>query len=149
MGRDRVNTSVSFQKWHTCIQLSSASESLKVKSESEVAQSCLTLCDSMDCSLPGSSIHGIFQARKLEWVAISSSRRSSRPRGWTQASRIVGRCITVWTTREVRKLTSSHFSLAPHSFLLLCFYHFSNGWFQHWIWPKSTNSFSYSLPLNC
>ena len=45
--------------------------------ESEVTQSCLTLCDAMDCSLPGSSIHGIFQARILEWVAISFSRRSS------------------------------------------------------------------------
>ena len=45
----------------------------KVKSESEVAQLCLTLSDPMDCSLPGSSIHGIFQARVLEWVAISFS----------------------------------------------------------------------------
>ena len=43
---------------------------MKVKSESEVAQSCPTLCDPMDCSLPCSSIHGIFQARVLEWVAI-------------------------------------------------------------------------------
>ena len=43
---------------------------MKVKSESEVAQSCPTLCDPMDCSAPGSSIHGIFQARVLEWVAI-------------------------------------------------------------------------------
>ena len=42
----------------------------KVKSESEVTQSCLTLCDPMDCSLPGSSTRGIFQARVLEWVAI-------------------------------------------------------------------------------
>ena len=42
---------------------------MKVKSGSEVAQSCLTLCDPMDCSLPGSSVHGIFQARVLEWVA--------------------------------------------------------------------------------
>ena len=47
---------------------------MKVKSKSEVAQSCLTLSDPMDCSLPGSSIHGIFQARILEWVAISFSR---------------------------------------------------------------------------
>ena len=46
---------------------------MKVKSESEVAQSCLTLSDPMDCSLPGSSIHGIFQARVLEWVAIAFS----------------------------------------------------------------------------
>ena len=50
------------------------------ESESEVAQLCLTLCDPMDCSLPGSSIHGIFQARILEWVAISFSRGSSQPR---------------------------------------------------------------------
>ena len=47
---------------------------MKVKSESEVAQSCLTLSDPMDCSLPGSSIHGIFQARVLEWVAIVFSK---------------------------------------------------------------------------
>ena len=46
---------------------------MKVKSESEVAQSCSTLRDPMDCSLPGSSIHGIFQARVLEWVAIAFS----------------------------------------------------------------------------
>ena len=43
---------------------------MKVKSESEVAQSCPTLSDPMDCSLPGSSVHGIFQARVLEWGAI-------------------------------------------------------------------------------
>ena len=46
---------------------------MKVKSESEVAQSCPTLTDLMDCSLPGSSIHGIFQARVLEWGAIAFS----------------------------------------------------------------------------
>ena len=46
---------------------------MKVKSESEVAQSCPTLRDLMDCSLPGSSVHGIFQARVLEWVAIAFS----------------------------------------------------------------------------
>ena len=46
---------------------------MKVKSESEVAQSGLTLCDPMDCSLPGSSIHGIFQARVLEWGAVAFS----------------------------------------------------------------------------
>ena len=46
---------------------------MKVKSESEVAQSCPTLCNPMDCSLLGSSVHGIFQARVLEWVAIAFS----------------------------------------------------------------------------
>ena len=53
------------------------------KKESEVAQSHPTLCDPMDCSLPGSSVHGIFQARVLEWVAISSSWGSSQPRDRT------------------------------------------------------------------
>ena len=48
-----------------------------LESESEVAQSCPTPCDLMDCSLPGSSVRGIFQARILEWVAISFCRRSS------------------------------------------------------------------------
>ena len=46
---------------------------MKVKGESEVSQSCLTLCNPMDCSLPGSSIHGIFQARVPEWIAIAVS----------------------------------------------------------------------------
>ena len=46
---------------------------MKVKSESEIVQLCLTLCDPMDCSLPGSSAHGIFQARVLEWGAIAFS----------------------------------------------------------------------------
>ena len=46
---------------------------MKVKSESEVARLCLTLRDPMDCSLPGSSVHGIFQARVLEWGAIAFS----------------------------------------------------------------------------
>ena len=46
---------------------------MKVESESEVAQSCLTLCDPMDCGLPGSSVHGIFQARVLEWGTIAFS----------------------------------------------------------------------------
>ena len=49
---------------------------MKVKSESKVAQSCPTLSDPMDCSLPGSSVHGIFQARVLEWVAIAFSKKS-------------------------------------------------------------------------
>ena len=75
----------------------------KVESESEVAQSCLTLCDPMDCSLPGSSVHGILQARVLEWVAIFFSRGSSRPRERTQVSCIPGRRFNRWATREGRK----------------------------------------------
>ena len=76
----------------------SKQQGLLVK-ESEVAQSCLTLCDPVDCSLPGSTIHGILQARILEWVAISFSRGSSRPRDWTWVSRIGGRCFNLWATR--------------------------------------------------
>ena len=59
-----------------------------------VIQLCLTLLDSMDCSLSG-SVYGIFQARILKWVAISFSRGSYRSRDRTQASRIVGRSFTV------------------------------------------------------
>ena len=72
----------------------SATNWVKVK-WSEVAQSCLTLCDPMDCSLPGSS-HGIFHARVLEWVAISFSRGSSPPGDRTWVSCIVGRHCTIW-----------------------------------------------------
>ena len=56
-----------------------------------VAQSCLTLSDAMGCSPPGSSVHGISQARILEWVALSFFRVSSRPRDQTQISYIAGR----------------------------------------------------------
>ena len=68
--------------------------------ESEVAQSHLTFCNPMDCSLPGSSVHGIFQAWVLQWVAISFSRGSSWPRDQTQVSHIAGRCFTIWVTRD-------------------------------------------------
>ena len=67
----------------------------------EVAQLCPTLCNPMDCSLPGSSVHGIFEARVLEWGAISFSRGSSRTRDRTRVSRIVGRCFTIWAIREL------------------------------------------------
>ena len=74
----------------------------KKESESEVTQSCLTLCDPVDCSLPGSSIHGILQERVLEWVAISFCRGSSRPRVWTWVSHIAGRHFALWATREAQ-----------------------------------------------
>ena len=61
-----------------------------------VTQSCSTLCNSMDCSPPGSSVYGILHARKLEWVGISSCRGSSWPRDWTRVSCITGRFFTVW-----------------------------------------------------
>ena len=67
-----------------------------------VAQSCW-LCDPMDCSLPGSSVHGILQARILEWVAITFSRGSSQSRDQTWVCCIAGRFFTVWVTKEVWK----------------------------------------------
>ena len=70
-----------------------------------VAQSCLTLCDPMDCSPPGFSVHGILQARILEWVAICFSRGSSWPRDQTQVSCIAGRFFTIWATREPPSLS--------------------------------------------
>ena len=63
--------------------------------ESEATQSCPTLCDPMDWSLPGSSVHRIFQATVLEWIAISFSRGSSQPRARTRVSRNVDRHFTV------------------------------------------------------
>ena len=70
--------------------------------ESEVAQCCPTLRNPMDCSPPGFSVHGIFQARILEWVAISFSRGSSWPWDQTQVSCIAGRRSTLWATREAQ-----------------------------------------------
>ena len=61
----------------------------------QVAQSCPTLCDPMDYR-----VHGILQARMLEWVAIPFSRRSSQPRGRTQVSHIAGWFFTSWATRQ-------------------------------------------------
>ena len=68
---------------------------------SEVTQSCPTLCDPVDCSPPGSSVHGIHQARILKWVGISFSRGSSQPRDWIQVSHIAGRYFTLWDTRAM------------------------------------------------
>ena len=80
---------------------------MKVKSESEVAQSCPTLSDPMDCSLPGSSVHGIFQARVLEWGAIAFSK------GLNLVFWIAGRVFTSWTTREAQKLKVKFTKLCP------------------------------------
>ena len=80
---------------------------------SEVTQSCLTLCDPVDCNLPGSSIHGIFQATILEWVAIFFSRGSSQPRDQTQVSCIKGEFFTIWATKEVKSLSCVWLFLTP------------------------------------
>ena len=62
---------------------------------------CLTLCDPMDHSPPGSSVHGILQARILERVAIPFSRGSSQPRSWTWISCVASRFFTIWATRAL------------------------------------------------
>ena len=67
---------------------------------SEVAQSCMTHCDSFDCSQPGSFVHGILQARVVEWAALSFSRGTSWPGYLTQVSHMAGRCFPLWATRD-------------------------------------------------
>ena len=68
-----------------------------------VTLSCPTLRDPVDCSLPGSSVHGIPQARILQWIAMCSSRVSSQPRYQTQGSPTAGRFFTIWATREAHE----------------------------------------------
>ena len=98
----------------TCIPTKS------VEKQSDVAQSCPTLCDPMDGSLPGSSLHGIFQARIREWVAISFSRRSSPPRDQTWVSRMADRCFTVWATREVSTVWEGSLFSTPSPAFIVC-----------------------------
>ena len=71
---------------------------MKVKSESEVAQSCLTLSDPMDCSLPGSSVQGIFQAGVLEWGAIAFSNKQ------TKLLKKIIVIFTYWTAGKHRRV---------------------------------------------
>ena len=78
---------------------------MKVKRESEVTQSYLTLSDPMDCSPPGSSVHGIFQARVLEWVAISFSTGSSQIMDRTPVSCIGRWILYCWANREIQSVT--------------------------------------------
>ena len=82
------------------------------------AQLCPTLGDPVDSSLPGSSLHGILQARILEWAAISFSRGSSQPRDQTRISCIAGRRFTLWTIREAQWLIQ--FSSVTQSCPTLC-----------------------------
>ena len=77
-----------------------------------VTQSCPIHCDPMDCSPPGSSVHGILQATILEWVAIPFFRGSFQPRSWTQVSCIAGRFFTIWAIRKA--LSYSNPSMPKH-----------------------------------
>ena len=71
----------------------------------EVKSLSPALCDPVDCSQPGSSVHGILQARILEWVAIPFSRGSSWPKDQTQVSCIAGGFFTLWASREALRET--------------------------------------------
>ena len=76
-----------------------------------VTQLCPTLCNPMDSSPPGSSVHGILQARILEWVAMPSSRGFSQLGDWTQVSHIAGRFFTIWATREAGRCNMQYLLL--------------------------------------
>ena len=96
----------------------------KLKSESKVPQSCLTLCNPMDCSLPGSSVHETFQARVLQWVAISLSRESFWPRDQTRVSSIANRYFSVWATREAHNFDEGSFMFYSSLVNAVCIFFF-------------------------
>ena len=114
---------------------------------------CLTLCDSVDCSLPGSSVHGISQVRILEWVAISSTRRSSRPRDWTCiscVSCIAGGFFLYLLSHQGKPILlyllipSPCFAHVPapgihHS--ILCFFYFFSFWFSSFFFLLNDSCF--------
>ena len=81
-----------------------------------LTQLCPTLWDPMDGSPPGSSVHGILQARILEWVAISFCMGSSSPRGWTQVSCNASWFLTLWATREPHQCSEAD-SKYPHNLM--------------------------------
>ena len=85
-------------------QRSQCSLSLVLESEGVSLSVMPTLCNSMDCSSPGSSVHGILQARIQEWVAIPFSREYSWPKDRTWVSCIIGKLFTIWATREAPSL---------------------------------------------
>ena len=89
-------------KGHLSVPSSPRTKVLSLCSNVLVAQWYPAFCNPMGCSPPSSSVHEILQARVLEWVAISSSRGSSRPRDQTQASGTVGEFFTVWVTRAAK-----------------------------------------------
>ena len=121
-----------------------------------VAQSCPTLCDPMSCSLPGSSVHGILQARILEWVAFPFSRGSSQAKDWTQVSWIAGRSFTVWATREAPHLINEERILKFHHRHSTTFNQSSDSdCGRHWLpmSPKSrgacASGWRYTSPVGC
>ena len=88
---------------------------------------CPMLCDTVGCSLPGSSVSGILQARILEWVAIAFPRGPSRLRDWTQVSCIAGRFFTVWATRKAPQISHQFSSVQ-----------FSRSFVSDSLWPHES-----------
>ena len=102
-----MTQNIHFQNYSShCIKLLSCTEVNLAAAAAKSLQSCPTLCDPMDCSLPGFSVHGILQARILQWVAIPFSRGSSWPRDWIWISCTAGRFFTIWATREALNATN-------------------------------------------
>ena len=101
-----------------------------------VTQSCPTLCNPMDCSPPGSLVHGIFQARIWKWVTIPFSRTSSWPRAWSLVS-----CIAIWDTRE-----APYHKLITHLILLSFLKHWLSG-FQAIMFSLLFLSYQYPFSL--
>ena len=106
-----------------------------------VAQSCLTLCNPMDCSTPGTSVHGFLQARILEWVAIPFFRGSSQLRDRSQVTCIPGRFFTVWATYNSCLLLYLKCSPLPepHGYTLLSS-------FEDFILPSPCLECSFRMP---
>ena len=96
---------ISLHTWAT------AQQAREKESEVLVTQSCLTLCNPIDCSSPGSSVHGISQARMLKWVAISSSRGSSRPRDQIRIPHLAGRFFTAEPLGRPHETAYSHLNI--------------------------------------
>ena len=97
-----------------------------------VTQSCLTLCDPIDCSPPGSSVHGILQARTVEWAVFSYSRGSFQTRDWTQVSCTESRLFTIWATRA---------DLHSIQYYAICFL-----LLKAFLWGQSMISTQYMVP---
>ena len=102
--QDMETTEMSISKWNDKDDVVYYSVKKKYKHIVSESHSVVSnVCKIMDCNLPGSSVHGILQARILEWVAISFSRGSSQSRDWTQISRISGRFFSSWAIRDTLK----------------------------------------------
>ena len=94
-----------------------------------VSQSCLILCDPMDCSPPGSSVHGILQAKIVEWVAIPFSRVSSQPRNRTQVSNIAASLFYHLShQRSPKQICLYMYLSSTQSIWVVFFYAFQNKW---------------------